>query len=292
VDGAPIAVEAATAANIQGAFDRWYGRLNASEANVGLFYFCGHGIEREHQLLLAEDFGESANQPWRNSYNFNMTHHGMAECKAQAQCYFIDACRNVPSGVLRDEYIDAPSLKRSRSGAWRPRDAPIFFGATRGERAFGEPGMVSRFTSVLIKALGGASATRIDGKWVVDTDSLRACVPKLTRLAYPDVEQVQSPARGGESVGSTPIHHLATAPPVEVRIACRPDEATSAATLYIAGVKGVPVYERPPGSTLWRRQVDAGVYAVGARFEGAGYNDVEDHEWVEPPVFERYLEVR
>ena len=57
--GMTVAVEEATFYNIQKAFDRWFMRCDRHVDNIGVFYFCGHGLEREKSWLLASDYGDN-----------------------------------------------------------------------------------------------------------------------------------------------------------------------------------------------------------------------------------------
>ena len=79
-------VERATLDNIKVAFNRWYARCHAHAGNVAIFYFSGHGLEKEFQLLLAEDFADpTTNNLWERAINFNQSWYGMGECKAVTQ---------------------------------------------------------------------------------------------------------------------------------------------------------------------------------------------------------------
>src|SRR5262245_11586921 len=39
-----VQLESASRQNIQDAFERWLAQLTSDDANIGVFYFCGHGI--------------------------------------------------------------------------------------------------------------------------------------------------------------------------------------------------------------------------------------------------------
>src|SRR5215471_11458878 len=44
VNGTSYAVERATLPAVQKAFDRWLAEVRTNAKNVGIFYFCGHGL--------------------------------------------------------------------------------------------------------------------------------------------------------------------------------------------------------------------------------------------------------
>jgi len=147
-DDAPrVTVETATMENIQNAFDRWYERCDtlngkahdAAKDNVGIFYFCGHGVEYEVLALLPEDFGASKNRPWDTSIDFTKTWYGMGDCKAQTQCYFIDACREAAIDTLKSKGFSPRPLKTSQSLSFPPRAAPILYATPSGQTAQGTP---------------------------------------------------------------------------------------------------------------------------------------------------------
>ena len=57
---------------------------------MALFYFCGHGLERDKQYLLLEDFGETPLDPLAASIDLDRFHDGMAACAADAQVFIAD----------------------------------------------------------------------------------------------------------------------------------------------------------------------------------------------------------
>ena len=101
----------ATFANISTAFDSWLARCDRNPDNIGIFYFCGHGLEREDAYLLASDHGDSHARPWRNTIHFNATEQGVrAAARANTFCWLIDACRNNPIDTVKWPLIAAQPL--------------------------------------------------------------------------------------------------------------------------------------------------------------------------------------
>ena len=91
-----ISVDRATEANVRDAVQRWLQRADRNPGNIALFYFCGHGVEKDNQYLLLEDYGANQYQPTEASIDLNGFHTGMLSCKAGTQLFFADACRQVP----------------------------------------------------------------------------------------------------------------------------------------------------------------------------------------------------
>ena len=48
-----------------------------------------------HPIVLASDFGQSANQPWRHAFDVNETLGALTANKAQTQVFLVDACREI-----------------------------------------------------------------------------------------------------------------------------------------------------------------------------------------------------
>ena len=70
-DGATADVEVASMVNISEAFGRWSDRAHKNKNNVAIFYYCGHGLEREGTILLPSDFGNPAINISMNMIDFN-----------------------------------------------------------------------------------------------------------------------------------------------------------------------------------------------------------------------------
>lgn len=174
--GSKVAVERATLANIKAAFARWHERCKDRNMTA-LFYFCGHGVEdKTGPLLLPEDFGADALRPFDRCIDLAATHEYMGQSLPDTQCFFIDACR--------EEVFDLQASKEKNPGdaliggtdaSFQLRDAPIYFGAARGNQAYGKAGRVSFFTGILLRCLNGmGAAKKVDEKTLlVTTSSLR-----------------------------------------------------------------------------------------------------------------------
>lgn len=110
-----INVGPATLNDIQTSYGVWRKRCNRHKDNIAIFYFCGHGLEKEEQFLLAEDFGANPNNPWLGAFSFTSTRLAFHGCLAETQCFFIDACRNITSAMLKSR-PDAQGLETVMEG--------------------------------------------------------------------------------------------------------------------------------------------------------------------------------
>jgi hypothetical protein len=285
-------VESATMDNIKKAFDRWYERCAKTAKNIAIFYYCGHGLEREAMLLLPEDFGASENRLWENCINFNSTYWGMGECPAETQCYFLDACRETPIDLLKFRTVDAQTLKDTQQTSFPLRDAPVLKAAPVGQKAYGPPNDVSFFTAALIRSFEGFGARRLVGSsWRVTTDSLLgATIQLMNRTRLPNGPRLTC-SRTGDSNFETEIHEFSNPAHVIVHITCEPLAALSAADLYMNNGRNPPL-RRAPGPEPWEIEVEAGTYIIGADFPNGQFRSTSLlGQIVFPPYFPCSLEV-
>jgi hypothetical protein len=77
-DGAGVKLEEPTMSNIKIAFDAWKKRCDSDSGNVAILYFCGHGLEKDEQYVLASDFGANENRMWENAIAVDSTIGGLS----------------------------------------------------------------------------------------------------------------------------------------------------------------------------------------------------------------------
>lgn len=286
----PPSVARATMQNIKDAFGRWYQRCDLFEANVALFYFCGHGLEPRELILLPEDFGSNPLDIWDTAVDMTRTYYGMAECKARTQCYFIDACREQPIEALAPMGVVPRPLKAISSTSLPYRVAPFMKSAPLTQRAFGLSGNKSYFTSTLLDCLNGFAATDFDGRWWhVTTDSLLPSINRcLERVRLPDGRTLRCSPTGGEQNGVSSIHRFAGSAPVLARIACYPPSAMREADLFLHPREGSPHQRSSKGSDPWDTVITSGIWGVEARFPESGCpwrTTSLDEQLAYPPYF-------
>ncbi|MBE8989070.1 caspase family protein [Nostoc sp. LEGE 12450] len=291
-DDNQILVDAATMGNIKKAFDLWYKRCDTNENNVAIFYFCGHGVVKNYQLLLAEDFGASPNRILENAINFRLTYQGMVQCKAGVQCYFIDSCQQFSDELSKLPIADAQALIDFNLDNMRyRRTARILYATSLGLKAFGEKNSVSRFTDALIQSLKGLGSKRIQDKegkarWVVTTDALSNAVREIIKQQNESLELKyhQTPVFDGEYSDDATIHILKTTPKVSVTIGLIPDSASDLAELYIRKDSLVCKQRVPPKSGDWEAEIEAGMYMACAQFPTRQYHNPNDEDlWATTP---------
>jgi hypothetical protein len=290
---APIRIDDATNQNIQTAFDDWKKRCDTDPKNVAIFYFCGHGLQKDVVALLPEDFGQSESNPWKNAIDFDGTYAGMARCKAGTQYYIVDACREISSIALTDDAFGGTPLIGRRLGQNNLRTAPKLFASAEGRRAFGSAATVSRLTAALIACLDkGYGATEENNLWVIDTLHLGPAVQRLIKhenQGLPELHhQIVDPAGGEFANGAQLLHVLpaGSSPDVIVNLGCNPDSITQNVMFYADPPQGPR--QRAPAPGRWTTTMPAGSYTFGCSFHSPAGPALfaGPRVFVKPPVWE------
>ncbi|WP_331128065.1 caspase family protein [Longimicrobium sp.] len=274
--------EGATMANVKAAFDRWVGRAGSNPGNIALFYFCGHGLSKVNQFLLPSDFGNPAVlDAWENCIDFDGMRVGMRSCKAQTQLFFVDACREIPFGVLTKEprghrLIDSDITDNVECSA-------VYHAATEGKQAFGPDDGVSYFGQAVISCLDGVGAMRRGAAWFVDTyslgNALGQVMARLGRRHKLKLNCNPSPS------GMADIHRTAT-PRVYAVVGCTSETANRAAEIVLE--KGATRVHSPFGSPKpIFEELEAGRWKIEVHFPNGGFSSPYlTEEDLMPPIFE------
>lgn len=294
IGSATTAVESATFDNIKAAFARWFNRCDSHDENVGLFYFCGHGIERGHiTVLLPEDFGFDPLTPFDTAIDFTSTFRAMADCKAAAQCYFLDSCREQPIEAALGVGQTARPLLSGLGLSHPNRAAPVLRACGYGQQAHAPPGDVSFFARSLLDCLRGTAGELSLGRtWRVTTDSLsRAMLACMQRVLLPDGTRASCSTYGSEPNLTKTIHQFTGRAPVLVTLTCNPSSALADASL--SATDGTVTETRTPKPEAWETVLPSGTWDLEATFpQNSSWNDYrEAGQLVHPPVLEAELPI-
>lgn len=258
-----VALERATRDNIQAAFEAWLDRMKSHADNVGVFYFCGHGVMVADQYLLTEDFGRTA-QPWAHAFNMSLTIRAVEREVSGAVFFFVDSCRNVPRSLALTLGADphaliGADLKKNVSR----RHVTAVYATGEGQLAFAPiGGQVSRFTSALLRAMSGYCGIKSPGEqtWNVDGDSVASAIRTLLQYSEPGKDrQVSDQSIQGPLV---PLLRIDAPPKVMVRLDLAPKERRSLYELYLA--KGTHRVAQTRVDQIFKVDLPRGVYEVGA----------------------------
>lgn len=274
------ALDRATFDNIRAASNRWYERCNTSANNILWFYFCGHGLRvGQEDILMSEDVGASSENFFENSIKFGASRQALLHCRALVQCYFIDACRDIPEELLSGD-IDARRLRFTSSPRPQNRDAPVVYAAPPGESAYGDYDTPTPFATALLQALDGLAAIPGNPGWEITTSDIGLAVQRLIRWnAWPNrPQQWATPA--GEPKGGL-LRVLPRPPEVPFRLGCAPLDALPKAQLRLMSRD----YDRTQPSTggRWCDKAPAKSYELLAHFAGGEYPDTSDSVIIYPP---------
>lgn len=275
------------------AFDGWFDRCNTNTQNVALFYFCGHGLQKDNLLLLAENFGSVKNAPWMHAIDFDATYRGMSNCSAQTQYFIIDACRQWSQGLLQDLNTSGVSLLRADIRNQRPRTAVKLYGAASSLAAFGDTsGKPSRLARAVLACFEGKAAMKANGKWCVGVDRIGQAAQLLievgNRSLPTEQHQVINPAIGEFAVGNRTLLVLPDGihPSALVEFDCDPNEATEYAQFYHRGIDPKTKKRGSVCTGAWSDELLAGIYDCGATITQHRHfkSKLLPHEIIIPPV--------
>lgn len=278
--------ETATIANIRKAYKAWKDRCTANEDNTAIFFFCGHGVEDGEQFLLAEDFGNDTENPWRESFNFDLTRKAFNQAEVKNQLFFVDACREILPSMLEEEVSTLPLGKFDKMKSSCKHYCTIK-AAAPNEGAFGEINEPSFFTKALINGLKGSVAKKHSKKWVVSTTDLVSHINQLLEL--------ESEGQGVESRCDHEIRlpsFVTTWDNPTMRIlevSSNPDPAIAHADLACLEIDGPGVHTRVPHADIWRLPLAAGFYRLKAEFAGGHYNNYSDIINIDAPLVQEII---
>lgn len=289
-DGDPLTVELPTLANVKRAFDAWFDRCDAHEDNIAVLYFCGHGVERESQFLLLEDFGAASNRMLENAVDIGLTYRALAQCKAREQFVFVDACRQLTFQVAQYLTDTARPLLDPKLKADLRRNAALMFATSGGQMAYARPGQPTRFTLALLRALEGLGSTKAGVEWVVQMQGIHSAV--VAQLAGEKDAPRQSPMTLLSGAG--PLHVCAGPPIVPLSVRCLPGEASAGAQIVLApsapkAANASPEPQAAEGG--WDFNVPADIYRLSLEFPPGTYPATECQVSAFPPGTEMAVPV-
>jgi hypothetical protein len=277
-------VDVATMNNITRAFDAWSKRAHANPDNVAIFFFCGHGLEKDVMILLPADFGDPgvANIAL-NMIDFTTSRfNNLRECDAKTQLYLVDACRENPIDLMRLN-ANPTALISTMKTRQPPRDSPVLQSANSGMKAHGAPGQPSYFSQALAECFQKFGARGQNGGiWEVNTGSLGTAMKHyMPRMKIQGVPPLTCDTTGQSNFDSL-LHSFAGPAYVMSLIDCDPQAALSVAQLSVHdGVKAPQLRQGVPDP--WELDLTAGQYDISATFAGPGYQNKSFKQLMQPP---------
>jgi Caspase domain len=255
----------------------WSRDVASHRDGVAVFFFCGHGVQRQHddQLMLLDEFGSGLGGVFAGAVDLHSLFYGVAPTQelpdvARTQLYFLDTCRTLPAQFRDFDLSSASSALAVRTPALDDRRAPRFFSSLPGSSAYGIAGEPSVFTSALLRCLRGAAGDLADDiageRWAVTVGSLARALGVLLSTGTGTTYPVQ----GFSSVGdladtSLVVSYLPERPQVAVTFEVSPATVRDLVTIKVAddlgGTWDPPTPLRPHP---YNYELPAGYYRIGA----------------------------
>ena len=209
-----IPVDGATRDQISACYATWLGRVNGNPDNIGVFYFCGHGITGRNDYVLPEDFGHTPLNAWPDAIDIVTTARAARRTVPGALYFFVDACRQ---NKREPSYEGAqpPSLEPVRFEKPVQCFSRLMLWATgEGQEAHGATGKPSRFVSALIQALSGlyGEPAPEGGRWIVTGDALAKLTEQIIRDENDELDMHLHQHTEVQRIGSQPFHYLSERP--------------------------------------------------------------------------------
>lgn len=298
--GAVHAIDRASLPLVQAGFGRWLAEVQRHPSNVGVLYFCGHGVmgNGPEHILLLDDHGANGNSLFQTgSFDLSNTVRALWR-QVPAQLYiFVDACRTYCrrlGGGLGGRPL--PLLDDGASSANINRGTTWIESTTEGELSYGDSNGVSRFTDALLQALGGYCGVPQPGtpNWLVNGSALVQAIPKLLAMVNKE--------RGGEPQFCTshpsgavdmPMHMTTQIPRVKVEIELSPEDlrAISSYTIQNLVDNTVPPITGGQADGIWRTEAHKGMYEVRIDL-GRRQPYASGTQFFEPPHYHLPVEVQ
>jgi hypothetical protein len=292
--GEKEAVDIPTMANLLKAYPRWLERVNSHVENIGIFYFCGHGLEKHGKtMLLPSDFGDpSIVNVNLNVIDFSVTYDcTLLESTASRFLFLIDACRETTLEVLTSR-TSPTALLDSLKLKTKEIDAQILSSSNPGGQSHAIPGRVSFFTEALLESLQKFSApAKNNRRWQVTTSSLgTAMKERMRRMQVPGPKKVRCHV-GGQSNFDTVVHTFTGDAHVMSCVDCDPDTALEHAELMIDDGNGRVFERKIPVAVPYEDVIPAGQYNIGATFPAHQFTNATTPQLMVPPYTRCTVEV-
>jgi hypothetical protein len=256
----------------RGAFETfaraWREDAKDNPADMTIFYFAGHGLQRgpEDGVLLLEDF-LAHGPPLAKCFEIGDIRNGMAPSPtyphiALTQFYFIDACLTRPETQKKFVNPQVPDVFGAELNVVDRREAPMLFSTVDGAVALGRHGRPSHFAEALELALRRAAEDPAEenGNTVWPVTSLTI---KTALDSYYAKHNLGTKVKVGGVVGLPIIRYLPGPPDVDISVQVQPDSLGNpyGVWLYDDNDGAVPQCD-PTERTQFEITVKAGIYRV------------------------------
>lgn len=282
-------------------FGRWLQEMKRHPRNVGLLYFCGHGVTGSNgtQYVLLQDFGSDPLAPFTSGiFDMNSTVRAL-ESAVQGQLFvFVDACRN-NSPQLADLIGAKPAPLLQQGGSTKIVNSGLttIYSSRAGMSAYGDREGMTRFTKALLLALEGYCGSAVAGKVhsVIDGLALSQAMPKLLRFVNESSPGEPQTCESTPSGNDAPLHVLPGLPRVRVQIDISPEKMRSCGTFLMQDITkpGAPPVTGGGNAGVWEADAFRGIYRVEVSPKKKEFTKLlHEHQFVDPPIYRLPVEVK
>jgi hypothetical protein len=250
----------------------WRQDARRSEAEMMVFYFCGHKLQisSDDDILLCQNFGTPVGPSFRGAISLANIFNAMGQSDgpiAQTQLYFLDGSRH-PVGrpdLGSRLYGTTDVFDTTLSGPDR-RLAGVFHAAAPGDQAYAYVDSVSLFTEALIEGLHGAAAVPQsligsgENQWAVTIASLARWMG-LSGDRLTQEHQVRMAFRTS-LLGDAVIARIQNAPMALVNIEIHPAQEAAGIGMVIEDQNGRTVTSLPALLPHQEFNLPAGFYSL------------------------------
>ncbi|GIJ49607.1 hypothetical protein Val02_64930 [Virgisporangium aliadipatigenens] len=275
-------IERPTSGQFWDSFYRWRDRCDDRADNRSFFFFSGHGSAVTDQLLLLEDVGQPHRPFFHNAVRLDQIVRELSSCLAGTQCWYIDACRSIPSALFEvGELITSAAVPQQIRR--EVRDCVMMFATMPGAKAHGLPDGPTVFTTALLAALDGLAAERISyPHWEIATDRIVPTVNRILRWLHHG-NPVQLAHADGTPTGGI-VRRLDSPPRVPFRLGFDPRHASSGAKLALQAPDRPALYAPDPHPGTWDGDAPADYYRMKATFSGRFKDECADLHLLPPHI--------
>ncbi len=283
--------------SVRAALYEWRDECLARRDHVGVLYAGGHGVQitKEGAMVLLADFADPHDGILSRSLNVEGVRSGMSRNDiAQAQFYFVDACR-VQSPVLSNyQHLQEGLTLDSRLGEAVGCSA-YFASAAPATYAYAALRGTSLFLQALLQCLELHAVSPSDGgEWIVTTTSLFRALTERVREVAAEHNALQEAVCGG-MLGDDVVIHAPNSPPViPTTLSVAPDAAVPEAWADLFdGETSEAIFEAERFAPDISRDVPAGVHRLQVRISPATppYRDRQLAIAMMPPAYTKRVSV-
>jgi hypothetical protein len=270
------------AANVRAALAAWKKDCLANRRHVAILYAAGHGVQttKEGAIVILEDFAAPDQLGLlERTLDVGGVRRGMSrDDAAQQQFYFVDSCRVRP-GAFGSYFSLTGGISIDDRAEGSSKVSGVFFGASAGTSALGDPRKGTVFCEALLDCLRLDAVVPGDvHPWTVTTWSLLRDLPKRVEALAQTYDAEQRSTVGGE-LGSAVFHVLKDRPNVRFALGIKPAEAApSAFARLYDGERRQALFERVSFVPQLIREIPAGYYILSVTIDPptGSYQNLQD----------------